>query len=276
MSARLSPVLEREEASRHLSHEIAAADWSAIVPAAGRGSRLGAREPKILYPLAGRPLLDHLMDLLAGLCSRVVLVLSPDGLPYVQPHLSRFKDRNVTTALQAAPRGMADAVHCGLPHVATEHTLVMWGDQAGLRRSSIELAMRLHAGPLAPAATVPTVLNDRPYIHFERDARGQIVDVLQAREGCAMPERGESDCGLFLFRTAALKRFLPRLMQDAQCAGAVTGEWNFLPLLPMMAGAGEEVLSARIPSIGETLGLNTREDAARLSEDLLSQRSAAT
>ena len=251
-------------------------DWSAIVPAAGRGSRLNSAAPKILYPLAGRPVLDHLMELLSGLCSRIVLVVSPEGQGQIEPHLSRFPNQQIGAVLQQRPLGMADAVQCAMPEMTTRHTLVIWGDQAGLRRSSVELSMRLHGGPLSPAATLPTVLRERPYIHLLRNEAGQLVDILQAREGDSMPAEGESDCGLFLFRTAVLNRFLPVLLQSGECAGRITRELNFLPLLPIIAKAGEIVLSARIAAEEETLGLNTREDAARLSQDLILQRSAGS
>jgi bifunctional UDP-N-acetylglucosamine pyrophosphorylase/glucosamine-1-phosphate N-acetyltransferase len=269
-------VLDRDDALPLLAPDIASEDWSAIIPAAGRGSRLKSEAPKILFPLAGRPVLDHLMELLAGLCSRVVLVVSPDRQRQVQPHLSRFSERRMTTASQKRPLGMADAVRCGLPQVVTPHTLVIWGDQAGIQRSSVEISMRLHSGPIAPAATLPTVLRENPYIHFQRNAGGQIVDALQAREGDQMPLVGESDCGLFLFQTAVLKRFMPMLMGSAQCIGRQTGELNFLPILPMIASTGERVVSARIASAEESLGLNTREDAARLSQTFTRFRSAGS
>ena len=53
--------------------------WTAIIPAAGRGSRLGFDQPKILFPVAGRPILNWLLDFLLPVSSRVVLVLSPEG-----------------------------------------------------------------------------------------------------------------------------------------------------------------------------------------------------
>ena len=55
------------------------ARWTAIVPAAGRGSRLGFDKPKILYPVAGRAIVEWLIDFLLPNCARIVFVLSPDG-----------------------------------------------------------------------------------------------------------------------------------------------------------------------------------------------------
>src|SRR4029077_17516015 len=110
---------------------------------------------------------------------------------------------------QNEPRGMADAIACGLPAVESPNTMIVWGDQVALQTASLNLAMRIHQGPARPEATCPTLWRDHPYIHFERNARGRVIRVLQAREGDVLPERGESDCGVFLFQTESLRRGLP-------------------------------------------------------------------
>ena len=53
--------------------------WTALIPAAGRGSRLGFDRTKILFPIAGATILEWLVDLLNPLCGRFVFVLSPQG-----------------------------------------------------------------------------------------------------------------------------------------------------------------------------------------------------
>ena len=63
--------------------------WTAVIPAAGRGSRLGFHLPKILYPVGGRPILDWLLDYLIPYCGRFVFVLSPEGNAEVAQELDR-------------------------------------------------------------------------------------------------------------------------------------------------------------------------------------------
>ena len=177
--------------------------WTAVIPAAGRGSRLGFHRPKILYPVAGRPILDWLLDFLLPNCAALVFVLSPDGAADVAAELeSRIRGR-FQIVIQETPTGMGDAVALALSAVETPHVAIVWGDQVALRRDSVEACLRLHQGPLHPDLTCPTVLRDHPYIHFERDTEGCISALRQAREGDPMPERGESDTGFFCFRTAS-------------------------------------------------------------------------
>jgi bifunctional N-acetylglucosamine-1-phosphate-uridyltransferase/glucosamine-1-phosphate-acetyltransferase GlmU-like protein len=109
-------------------------------------------------------------------------------------------------------------------------------------------------------------MRDHPYIHFERDAQGRITALLQAREGDAMPARGESDTGFFCFRTPVLIRLLSEL-RNVRAKGRGTGEFNFLPVIPLAARDGM-ILTPRLMSVEETVGVNSSGDAAGLEEFL--------
>ena len=58
-----------------------------IVPAAGTGSRLKSPLPKLLVPIAGRAMIDHVLALYAGVASRAALVVHPSALAVVRAHL---------------------------------------------------------------------------------------------------------------------------------------------------------------------------------------------
>src|SRR5438132_13686517 len=84
--------------------------WTAIIPAAGRGSRLGSDQPKILYPILGRPILCWLLDALVPVCGNFVLVLSPEGRAVVEPMARQRLGAGLRLVIQERPTGMADAV----------------------------------------------------------------------------------------------------------------------------------------------------------------------
>jgi HAD superfamily hydrolase (TIGR01509 family) len=237
--------------------------WTAIIPAAGRGSRLGFDRPKILYPVAGRTILDWLGELLSPFCERLIVVASPDGAPVIAEQVPEHCE----VVVQREPLGMADAIRAALPRLETKQALIVWGDQAALKPESIEQCIRLHESA-APLATVPTAMRPNPYIHFERDSSGRVVRVLQAREGDAMPAQGESDSGVFFFRSIALRRLIGELERSGEGVGARTGEFNFLPILPLAARIEGSLLTPRIMSEEESIGVNTPGDAERLAEVL--------
>ncbi len=245
--------------------------WTALVPSAGRGTRLGFDLPKILFPIAGATILEWLVDLLSPLCARFVFVVSPQGAGPVEKEASRLLGASQQIAVQPEPRGMADAIRCGLPSVETRHTLIVWGDQVALRPESLDFSMRLHQGSAQPLAVCPTLWRDHPYIHFERGASGQVIRVLQAREGDRMPERGESDSGVFMFRTDALRRYLPQLLESGECRGAKTGELNFLPIFPILDSEPGQLITAPIMNEAESVGVNSPADAEYLERQLLAR-----
>jgi bifunctional UDP-N-acetylglucosamine pyrophosphorylase/glucosamine-1-phosphate N-acetyltransferase len=236
--------------------------WTAVIPAAGRGSRLGSDRPKILYPVAGRLLIEWLLDFLEPNCSRLVFVLSPAGLADVRLELDRLIPGRYETVVQEVPRGMGDAIELALPAIATPNVAIVWGDQVALRKSSVDACLRLHDGPLNPAVTCPTVFRRDPYIHFDRDSAGRISGLRQAREGDRMPQEGESDTGFFCFETDALRQLLGEVRREPGQEGRSTREFNFLPVIPFAAQRGLEVLSPALMKLEETVGINCAADAA--------------
>jgi bifunctional UDP-N-acetylglucosamine pyrophosphorylase/glucosamine-1-phosphate N-acetyltransferase len=260
------PAITCDNWQQSASPRVEPGQWTAVIPAAGRGSRLGFHRPKILYPVAGRPILDWLLDFLLPNCEQLVFVLSPAGVADVGVELELRIPGRYHIVVQERPTGMGDAVALALPSVRTPQVAIVWGDQVGLRRKSVEACLRLQQGPLAPDLTFPTVTRDRPYIHFERDSRGRIVALLQAREGDHMPAWGESDTGFFCFRTPVLLRLLGEL-REASTKGSGTGEFNLLPVIPLAARQGI-VLTPRVVTVEETVGVNSAEDAGVLDEFL--------
>ena len=239
--------------------------WTAIVAAAGRGSRLGYGEPKILYPVAGRSILSRLHDLLEPLCERLVLVASPDGYRAIEQAMAQLlPSERFALRIQQEPGGMAQAVAVGLEAVETPFVIVVWGDQAALRPDALaQCARSLEAAP-ETAAVCPALWREDPYLAIVRDSSGGIVSVLQAREGDLMPQSGLSDAGVFFFRTAAVRSGLDRLLRDPRCRGRKTGELNFVPILALLARPPGRVETPLVVSREEALGINTTADAAEV------------
>lgn len=244
----------------YAAEAVVPSQWTAVIPAAGRGSRLGFDKPKILYPIGGRMIVEWLLDFLLPSCASVVVVLSPGGHDTVADELERLIPGRYRIVLQEVPTGMGDAVDLAMAAVETEHVAIVWGDQVALRRDSVETCLRLHQGPLSPDLTCPTVMRPCPYIHLERDSEGQIAGLLQKREGDAMPGEGESDTGFFCFRAARLRSMLAEL-RTMSAKGSATGEFNFLPIIPLAAREGV-VITPRLMTLEETVGVNSKEDAA--------------
>ncbi|HEX4355859.1 MAG TPA: NTP transferase domain-containing protein, partial [Polyangiales bacterium] len=89
----------------------------AVVLAAGQGTRMKSRLPKVLHPLLGRPMLTYPIDAaLAAGAARVVVVVG-HGADAVRQMLAQRYDERVITALQPEQHGTGDAARCGLAAV---------------------------------------------------------------------------------------------------------------------------------------------------------------
>ena len=171
--------------------------------------------------------------------------------------------------VQAEPTGMLDAVLLGCVAVARwspERVWINWCDQIAVHPDTVA---RLADQEGESSVALPLVTRDSPYIHFDRAADGRIVAVRQRREGHVMPERGDSDMGLFSLSADAAMADLPAFATEAT-PDAGTGERNFLPFIPLAAARGSVVTIPATEDI-EAVGVNTPEELARVEAHLKSR-----
>lgn len=246
--------------------------WTAIVPAAGRGSRLMYDKPKILYPIAGKPILTWLIELLSPFCDKFVFIFSPSGKVEIEPLLEKRIPDRYKIAIQEKPNGMGDAVLKAKDYVHTKYCLIIWGDQVGIKKKTVERSMRVHEHRRNALLTCPTLWKKNPYIHFQRDHTGRVINILQAREVISMPKEGENDCGLFLFSTKTLFEKLDKARIGYFANGQQTGEFNLLPIFPTLDKNPGNLACLHIISEEETIGINNMEDADALTTMLKNRK----
>ena len=235
-----------------------------VIPAAGSGSRLGAALPKLLVPVLGRPMLDHLLDLYTPIAGGMVLVVSPAAEGATVDAL-RGRQLPASVVVQQHPTGMLDAILLARPVVERlepRRVLITWCDQVGISAatvSAVAAAARTHP---EPALVLPTCAREAPYVHLVRSADGRIVDVRHRREGDALPDFGESDAGVFdLSRDTYLQSLAAYAANPA--IGARTGERNFVPFVAAVASR-DAVVTVPCRDPEEAIGINTPAELARL------------
>ena len=236
-----------------------------MIPAAGRGSRLSSTGPKALHEVAGRPMLDWLIDLYKPHAEAVVLVLQPESVELVARHTKGWL-LPTRIALQEQPTGMVDALLAARPAAAQlrpERVWVTWCDQIAVRRETVRALSAADEEREEDALILPTVQRVDPYVHLETAREGGVSRVRHRREGDRMPGIGRSDVGLFSMSAATFDEDLPRYAEGAE-PGALTGELNFLPFLTWLSqrGAGVATIPASDPE--EAVGVNDAADQARV------------
>jgi CTP:molybdopterin cytidylyltransferase MocA len=236
----------------------------AVIPAAGRGTRIGLGIPKIAIELTGGRTVWHLLhERLRPFVEHVHVVMSPGGEPiFRQVAAAELAGGGVSVSRQEEPLGMGDAVFGAAAHWAGyDMILVVWGDQAGLSGGTVRRVVQAHRGVAGPALTVALVPMPEPYVEYEAaGSPPRLLRVRQSREGDACRPGGLSDVGVFGLSTDGLAAAWRRHLAGAT-AGATTGEVNFLPFLPHLSrDLGWRFTAVPVTDPAEARGINTLED----------------
>jgi bifunctional UDP-N-acetylglucosamine pyrophosphorylase/glucosamine-1-phosphate N-acetyltransferase len=227
----------------------------AVIPAAGRGTRLGSDGPKILAALTQTDTLWSVLQArLAPLVDHIHLVLSPEGASAFPP-----LPANVSTSIQPTATGMGDAIFRGYDIWSRyDGILVVWGDQIFVSADTLSRSL----AALKPGRNVvlPVTRMPVPYVEYVFEG-GRLFQVLQTREGDATTPNGYSDVGTFLLTIDGLKPAWEEFVAAAP-RGSATGEINFLPFLPFLAAQGWRVTPLAVADATEARGINTPGDLA--------------
>lgn len=234
----------------------------AVIPAAGRGTRLGLDIPKLLAPVSeDATIWSVLREKLFLAAERIHLVVAPQWASTFESLLAADPRRqNLSFSVQQEPRGMGDAIFGSYDRWAAARTVfIVWGDQIHISQSTLHRALSHHQRSAGPRCTIPTVILDKPYVQYCFDQHDRITAIRETREGAVCDPRGFSDVGTFLLDVAGLRDAWDVYRRERN-AGAVTGEINFLPFLPYLAQHGWQVSRIAVEDPIEARGVNSLED----------------
>jgi bifunctional UDP-N-acetylglucosamine pyrophosphorylase/glucosamine-1-phosphate N-acetyltransferase len=150
--------------------------FTAIILAAGKGSRMQSTRPKVMHSLAGRPMLAFVLDAAhAAGAAQMIPVIGPDV-----PELAEWLG-DLTPAIQPEQRGTGDAVRAALPLIADRNlpVLILYGDTPLVRADRLaQLAAAIAAGA---DICVLGFESDRPdgYGRLKTDKDGQLLDIVE-------------------------------------------------------------------------------------------------
>jgi bifunctional UDP-N-acetylglucosamine pyrophosphorylase/glucosamine-1-phosphate N-acetyltransferase len=242
-----------------------------VVPAAGRGSRLGIDVPKILAPVGSkRTVWSLLRQRMGSLADHIHVVVSPEGKkPFEAAAANDIDSGAVSVSVQREPRGMGDAIFGARDHWQRYANLfVLWGDQLGISFHTLDAVVDAQSAVKRPTLTLPVTWAERPYVQYVFDTGVRLERILQSREGDRCEPSGYSDVGLFGLSTMGLAEAWTEFESRA-ALGKSTGEKNFLPFLSFLSVERDwPVQRLTVEDPGEARGLNTPEDLAFFAAQL--------
>jgi bifunctional UDP-N-acetylglucosamine pyrophosphorylase/glucosamine-1-phosphate N-acetyltransferase len=234
---------------------------STLILAAGEGTRMRSSIPKVLHPIAGRPLVEHAVRAAAGLDPAHLVVVIGHGREAVGAELARVGEvlgREVTTAVQAEQKGTGHAVSCALrelPDGLTGTVLVSYGDVPLLDTETLAALLAEHTGS-GNAVTVLTAVVADPsgYGRIVRDDAGGVSAIVEHKDATpAQHEIGEINSGVYAFDAAVLTDGLSRLSTDN-----AQGELYLTDVLGIAREDGKGVGALVVDDPWVTEGVNDR------------------
>jgi bifunctional UDP-N-acetylglucosamine pyrophosphorylase / glucosamine-1-phosphate N-acetyltransferase len=225
---------------------------STILLAAGEGTRMRSRLPKVLHPLAGKPLILHALGAISGLSDDLpVVVVGPDA-----EALRSVVGAGARYAVQAEPRGTAHAVQSARELVAGQADLVLvtYADMPLIRPESVVKLVELQKANAGPMTILTVALNEsHGFGRVIRAADGRVEAVVE--EADATPEQmkvREYNACVTCFNAAWLWPALERVRPSAK------GETYLTDLVALAAADGLEVRSLCCEDPDEAIGINNR------------------
>jgi bifunctional UDP-N-acetylglucosamine pyrophosphorylase/glucosamine-1-phosphate N-acetyltransferase len=235
---------------------------TAILLAAGQGTRMKSRLPKVLHPLAGRPMIWHALEAVRGSTTEKPVVVIGHGADEVV----QFLGDTAHTVLQEPQLGTGHAVMQAeaLLKGNSDLVVVCYADMPLLRAETLEALVRTQQDNPGPLSILTVQAADpRGFGRVVRAPAGEVQAIVE--EYVATPEQlqiTELNVGGYCFSADWLWEMLPRIPLSKK------GEYYLTDIVELAARDGRPVRATRLDDLEETIGINTRVHLAEVEAAL--------
>jgi len=227
-----------------------------VILAAGQGKRMHSNLPKVLHPVAGKALAQHVIDTARTLAPEKLIVVYGHGGDVVKATLAA---PDLAWAEQAQQLGTGHAVAQALPELGTAaQTLVLYGDVP--LTTSATLKRLLQAGKDSLAILTVDLADPSGYGRIVRDAGGKVQRIVEQKDATdAEKTIREINTGIMVMPTARLADWLGKLKNDN-----AQGEYYLTDIVALAVAEGLPVRTAQPEGEWEVLGVNSKVQLAEL------------
>lgn len=228
-----------------------------IILAAGLGKRMRSTLPKVLHGLAGRPLLQHVIDTAHQLEPKQIWVVH--GHTPLQPHLPQA---NVHWVHQTQALGTGHAVQqavAAMPLQAKDQVLVLYGDVPLIQASTLHALQATVKAGAQLAVLTARVTQPKGFGRIVRDPHGALVAIVEEVDASDSERQiDEINSGLMIFQADVLQALLPQL----HCDNA-QGEYYLTDVIHLAKQQGLSLATYTCPDSSEIQGINDRSQLAQ-------------
>jgi len=237
-----------------------------IILAAGHGKRMHSNLPKVLHELAGKPLLQYVVETVSQLSPHAIYAVYGNGGGQV-PH--RLAHLPVTWVRQKELLGTGHAVAQAIPHVTLDdnQVLILLGDTPLI---SVTTLKKLIQQTKSSEVGLVTVTTQHPFGlgRIVRNEQGKVIKIIEEKEATLKQKKiQEVNSGIFYVPAKLLKHWLPKLKKmNAQ------GEYYLTDIVEMAVEAKINVVTVSSQIKGEMQGVNDRVQLAKLERHYQQQQ----
>lgn len=231
-----------------------------VILAAGQGRRMHSNLPKVLHPIAGKALAQHVIDTARGLSPEKLIVVYGHGGDAVRATLAA---PDIAWAEQARQLGTGHAVAQALPYLdktlgSAAQTLVLYGDVP--LTTAATLKRLLQAGKDGLAILTVDLADPTGYGRIVRDDAGQVRRIVEQKDATEAEKTiREINTGIMVMPTARLTDWMGRLKNDN-----AQGEYYLTDIVALAVAEGLPVRTAQPDGEWEVLGVNSKVQLAEL------------
>ncbi|TGV30361.1 UDP-N-acetylglucosamine diphosphorylase/glucosamine-1-phosphate N-acetyltransferase, partial [Mesorhizobium sp. M00.F.Ca.ET.186.01.1.1] len=230
----------------------------AVVLAAGQGTRMKSKLYKVLHPVCGKPMVQHVVDTMVSMQVEDIVVVVGHGADVVRAKLGE----GVTYALQEEQLGTAHAVSQAAPFLQDKEgtTFLLYGDVPLLSEQTLSALLTYHEEQQAAATVLTAVLPDPTgYGRIVRNEAGEVLRIVEHKDATEA-ERAvqEINTGIYCYDNRKLWKALAEVKNDN-----AQGEYYVTDVVGILREAGEKVVAYEAVDPEETMGVN---DRVQLSE----------
>lgn len=239
-------------------------DMTAIILAAGRGTRMESDVPKVLHKILGKPIISHVLDnVKAAGISKIIVVAG-----YGSGELKRVLPNGVKVVIQKKLLGSGDAVETAKKALGrySGDILVICGDTPLIQSRTIKSIVEKHVSSGAIATVLTARLKDPgSYGRIMRSTGGGVAGIME-EEGSRVHSGeavNEINVGTYCFRAKDLFEALAKLKPDNR-----KKEFFLTDVMGILHNKGSRIESVSAKDSSEIIGINTRKDLAQASATL--------
>jgi len=239
----------------------------AVVLAAGKGTRMVSESPKVLHPIDGMPLVQHVLENIKLPSIKRKIVVVGFKAKKVRKFLSSY-DSLIDNVLQSQQLGTGHAVLCAEKKVKSKHVLVLAGDVPFIQSQTISKLIKKHIQSKSAASILSArVINPKGYGRIVRDSKNKVLGIREELDASAKERLvKEVNTGFYIFDSKVLFSTLKKIKTKNK-----KKEYYLTDVIALLSLKSKKVESHPISTEEEMMGINSKVDLMK-AQKLMNQK----